>query len=69
MIGKLGFRADGQERILGTSLMQKDVFIKAWRQDSWAERATLESKEQLIAHFGAGGAKDKEDFPKGLFRC
>ena len=35
----LGFEADGQERILGTSLVEKHGFIKAWRQDLWAEGA------------------------------
>ena len=45
MVGFMGFRADGQERIL-KSLVQKDDFIKAWgqgweRQDQWAGRAVL----------------------------
>ena len=35
----LGFEADGQERILQMSSVQKGVFIKAWGQDLWAERA------------------------------
>lgn len=37
----MGFRAHGQERILETSSVQKGGFIKAQRQDPWAERATL----------------------------
>ena len=37
----VGFRANGQERILETSLVQKAVFIKAQGQDPWIERATL----------------------------
>ena len=39
----LGSQADGQERILGTSLVQKGGFIKAQGQDPWAERAALGS--------------------------
>jgi len=35
--------ADGQERILETSLVQKGGFIKAWGQDLWAERAAMGS--------------------------
>jgi len=43
-IGKtLGFKPEGQERILETSLVQKGGFIKARRQDPWAERAVLGS--------------------------
>ena len=39
----LGFEADGHERILETLLLQKGDFIKAQRQDQWAERASLGS--------------------------
>ena len=43
-IGKtLRFKADGQEGILGTSLVQKGDFIKARGQDLWTERAALGS--------------------------
>lgn len=43
-VGKmLGLRADGQERLLKTSFVQKADFIKAWGQDLWTERATLGS--------------------------
>jgi len=35
----LGFEADGQERILETSLVQKGDFIKAQGQDQWIETA------------------------------
>ena len=39
-VGKmLGFEANGQERILEMSLVQKRGFIKAQGQDPWAERA------------------------------
>ena len=34
----VGFRADGQERIL---VVQKVIFIKARGQDLWAERDAL----------------------------
>ena len=37
----LGFRADGPERILKTSLVQKGGFIIAQGQNSWMERAAL----------------------------
>ena len=33
----LGFRANSQERMLQTSLVQKGGFIKAQGQDPWAE--------------------------------
>ena len=36
-----GARADGQERILEMSLVQKGDIIKAWGQDPWVERAAL----------------------------
>ena len=39
----LGFKANGQERILEMSLMQKDDFIKAQEQNLGAERAALGS--------------------------
>ena len=39
----LGFRADGQERIFETSLVQKGGFTKAGGQDQRAERAALGS--------------------------
>ena len=42
MEGMLGFGADGQERILETTLVQKGGFIRAPRQDPWAERAALQ---------------------------
>ena len=37
----LGFRANSEERILETSLVQKGGFIKAQGHDLWAERAAL----------------------------
>lgn len=37
----LGFKVDGQERILEISFMQKGVFIKVQGQDTWAERDAL----------------------------
>ena len=37
--------ADGQERNLETSLVQKGDFIKAGGQDPWAGRAALGSEE------------------------
>ena len=37
----LGFRANGQERILETSSVQKGGFTKAQEQNPWAERAAL----------------------------
>ena len=37
----LGFRANGQERILEMSLVQKGSFIIARGQDPWAESAAL----------------------------
>ena len=37
-----GYGADGQERILETSLGQKGNFMKAQGQNPWAERAALE---------------------------
>ena len=44
VVGKmLGFKADSQESILETSLVQKCGLIKAQEQDLWAERATLGS--------------------------
>ena len=36
----LRFGANGQERILEMSPVQKGDFIKAREQDPWAERAT-----------------------------
>ena len=39
--GFVGSGAEGQERILETSLVQKGDFIKALGQDPWAERAAL----------------------------
>ena len=37
----LEFRTNGQERILEMSSVQKHSFIKAQRQNPWAERAAL----------------------------
>ena len=37
----LGFGADGQERIVEMSLVQKGDFMKARGQDLWVERAAL----------------------------
>ena len=34
-------RANGQERILEDIFGAEGDFIKAWRQDPWAERAAL----------------------------
>jgi len=39
----IGFKANGQERILELSLAQKGGFIKERRQDPLAERAALGS--------------------------
>ena len=39
----LGFEANGQEKILEMSLVQKGGFIKAWGQNLWAEKAALGS--------------------------
>ena len=39
----LGFKTDGQERILEMSLVHKGEFIKAQGQDPWVERAALGS--------------------------
>ena len=39
--GGVGFRANDQERILETFLMQKWCFIMAQGQDPWVERAAL----------------------------
>ena len=56
-VGKtLGFEADGQERILETSVMQKGDFIfKAWGQDLWAEIDALSHEEWPIIYFKVGG--------------
>ena len=40
-VGMLGFGADGQERILEISLVQKGGFIKAQAKNPWAETAAL----------------------------
>ena len=61
----VGFGADGQERILETSLVQKGGFIKAQGQDPMG-RKYWDCAEQLIIYLGAGGGKDKGKFPKGL---
>ena len=54
-VGKtLGFRVDGQERILETSLMQKVGFINARGQDPWVERAALRSWGVAIIDFQVG---------------
>ena len=45
----LGFRANGPERILEMSLVQKGGFIKVQGQDPWADRAALGSRG--VAHY------------------
>lgn len=40
-VASSGTDADGQERILGTSLVQQVDFIKALTQDPWTERAAV----------------------------
>ena len=40
----LGFRVNGQERILEMSSVQKGGFIKAWAQEPGPERAALHLK-------------------------
>jgi len=62
----LGLRADGQERILKTFLVQKGVFIIARGQDPWAEELRWGCEEPLVIHFGVGGGRGKGKFPKGL---
>ena len=42
------YRANDQERILETFLVQSGGFINAWRQDPWLGRAAWESRE--VAH-------------------
>ena len=41
LVRLVGSRADGQERILETSLVQNGGFIKPQGQDSWTEEAAL----------------------------
>ena len=52
----LSFEADGQERILEMSLVQKGGFIKAQRQDLWAE---MRSGHYKLSSWG--GVKDRVD--------
>ena len=48
-------RADSQERILETSLVQKDDFIKAWEQDLRAEKKLRWDHEKWpIIYFPVG---------------
>lgn len=64
----LGSRADGQERILETSLMQRGGFIEAQRQAPWAGRAAVlpqDCEGWLIICFGGGGTKIR-GVPKGF---
>lgn len=64
----LGFRAEGQERILEMSSVPKKVIvIKAWGQDPWVERAARGMwGMSLILHYGVRAGKDKGKFPEWL---
>ena len=55
--------ADGQERNLKTSLVQKGDFVKAWGQDPWAGRAAPDPVERLLIYLGVGGGKVQGKFP------
>lgn len=50
----LGFKADGQERILETSSLQKGGFMKAQGQGPWQKELQWAHDEWLLLYFEAG---------------
>ena len=51
-------RADDQERILETSVVQKVGFIKAWGQDPWAEELREVMTGNSLHTLGLGGGQE-----------
>ena len=60
----LGFRADGQERILEMFLVQKGGFIKAQGQDPWARKSCTE----VVRNDGLYTSKLGVGMDKGSFQ-